>query len=136
VRGSEQENWPLASVFCRGDSLQKSDQIFLQEVTEDTEGFLTTEGSDAVLRICNPELGFVGPRTERSDIGQHTKSGKGGIARVPSGATSDMARMIANLIHHKGTEDTNAKVRGKVIVKGKGSDLCDLYPSVKSGSNF
>jgi hypothetical protein len=34
--------------------------------------------------------------------------------------------MITNLIHHKGTEDTNAKVRGKVRVKGKGSDLCDL----------
>jgi hypothetical protein len=32
--------------------------------------------------------------------------------------------MNAKLIHHKGTEDTNAKVRGKV--RGKGSDLCDL----------
>ena len=42
------------------------------------------------------------------------------MARVPSEATSAMARMIANLIHHKGTEDTNAKVRVK------GSDLCDL----------
>jgi hypothetical protein len=31
--------------------------------------------------------------------------------------------MIANLIHRKGTEDTNAKVRGKVRVKGKESDL-------------